>query len=99
MALHQLGRPLDDPVMAKGLEGFRNAWNKPSDDGEALRVQACLSPLWDTCLAMLGVLDSGLPPNHPTLQRATRWLLREEIHIKGDWAVRAPNVEPSGWAF
>ena len=99
MALSALGYSIDHPVMAKGLQGFRDAWTKVSDDGEAIRVQACLSPVWDTCLALLGLLDSGIPADHPAVQRATRWLLVEEIRVEGDWAVRAPGVEPSGWAF
>ena len=99
MALSHLGHPLDSPVMAKGLDGFRREWSLPSDDGEALRIQACLSPVWDTALATLGLLDSGIEPDHEAIQRATRWFLKEEIRVKGDWAVRAPNVEPSGWAF
>ena len=99
IALNHLGRPLDDPIMAKGLDGFRREWSLPSEDGEAMRVQACLSPVWDTALATLGLLDSGLAPDHESIQRATRWFLQEEIRVKGDWAVRAPGVEPSGWAF
>jgi squalene-hopene/tetraprenyl-beta-curcumene cyclase len=99
MALHQLGRPLDDPAMAKGLAGFRERWSLPSDDGEAMRVQACLSPVWDTALAVLGLVDSGLPADHEAIQRATRWFMREEIRVKGDWAVRNPEITPSGWAF
>jgi len=99
MALSNLGYGLDHPIMAKGLDGFRRAWSKPSDDGAALRVQACLSPVWDTALAMLGMMDSGVPASHPSMRRAARWLLREEIGIAGDWAVRAPGVQPSGWAF
>ncbi len=99
LALRQLGYGNDHPVMAKALEGFRNAWSKLSDDGQSMRVQACLSPVWDTCLTLLGLLDSGLPSNHPAVQRAVRWLLKEEIRMKGDWAVQASGVEPSGWAF
>ena len=99
MALHQLGRSLDDPAMAKGLAGFRERWSLPSDDGEAMRVQACLSPVWDTALAVLGLVDSGLPGDHEAIQRATRWFMREEIRVKGDWAVRNPEITPSGWAF
>ena len=99
MALKQLGYSNDHPVMAKGLQGFREAWSLPSDDGESMRVQACLSPVWDTALAALGLLDSGVAPDHPAIQRMVRWLLREEIRVKGDWAVKAPKLEPSGWAF
>jgi squalene-hopene/tetraprenyl-beta-curcumene cyclase len=99
IALNHLGRPLTDPVVAKGLDGFRREWSVPSEDGKALRVQACLSPVWDTALAMLGLLDSGLAPDHPAIQQAARWLIGKEIRVKGDWAVRAKNIEPSGWAF
>ena len=99
LALHQLGYGNDHPVMAKALEGFRGKWSKLSEDGESMRVQACLSPVWDTCLALLGLLDSGLRADHPAIQRAARWLLREEIRMKGDWSVQAPGLEPSGWAF
>ena len=99
IALSALGYPLDHPVVAKGLEGFRQHWSLPSEDGESLRVQACLSPVWDTCLAMRGLLDSGAPPDHPAIRRAAAWLIREEIRVKGDWAVYRPHLEPSGWAF
>ncbi len=99
IALNVLGHRIDDPVLAKGLDGFRNEWSLPSHDGGALRVQACLSPAWDTALAMRGLLDSGMSPGHPSIQRAAEWLLRKEVRARGDWAVRRPQLEPSGWAF
>jgi squalene-hopene/tetraprenyl-beta-curcumene cyclase len=99
IALNVLGRPLNDPVMAAGLAGFRARWSLPSEDGAALRVQACLSPVWDTALALLGLLDAGVPGDDPMVRAAARWLVREEIRVPGDWAVWAPGVEPSGWAF
>ena len=99
IALSAVGYSLDHPVMAKGLEGFRRNWSLPSGEGEALRVQACLSPVWDTCLALRGLLDSGLPRDHPAIQRAAAWLIDQEIRVKGDWAVYRPHLEPSGWPF
>ncbi len=99
IALSALGYSLDHPVIVKGLEGFRRNWSVPSEDGSALRVQACLSPVWDTCLALRGLLDSGVSSHHPAIQSAATWLIREEIRVKGDWAVFKPNLEPSGWAF
>ena len=99
LALSHLGYGNDHPVMARALEGFRGEWSKLSDDSQSVRVQACLSPTWDTCLTMLGLLDSGVPQDHPAVQRAARWLFQQEIRVKGDWAVRAPQLEPSGWAF
>jgi squalene-hopene/tetraprenyl-beta-curcumene cyclase len=55
--------------------------------------------VWDTALSVIGLVDAGLSPDHPALVRATDWLLREEIRVKGDWAVRRPDVPPGGWAF
>ena len=99
IALNLLGHRLDNPVMSKGMNGFHGTWSLHSDDGEAMRVQACLSPVWDTCLATLGLLDSGLDLAHPALQKATAWMLDREVRAKGDWAVAAPKVEPSGFSF
>ncbi|MBI2873232.1 MAG: squalene--hopene cyclase [Chloroflexi bacterium] len=99
LALKTLGYPNDHPVMQKGIQGFKEAWSLCYDGGEKLRVQACLSPLWDTCLAMMALLDSGMAPDHPALQRAARWLLDEQISTGGDWQVKAKRAEPGGWAF
>ena len=62
-------------------------------------MQACLSPVWDTCLAVRGLLDAGVPSDHAAIQRAAAWLISQEIRVKGDWAVYRPHLEPSGWAF
>ena len=99
IALSSMGFSLDHPVIKKGLDGFRGKWSVTSEDCEALRVQACLSPVWDTCLAMRGLLDSGVPSDHPAIRRAADWLIGQEIRVKGDWSMYRPNLEPSGWAF
>ena len=96
MALKTLGYPLDHPVMEKGIAGFDNF---SIEEGDTLRVQACLSPLWDTGLAMIALLDSGLDPAHPALVNAARWLLGEQVLSGGDWQVKARETPPGGWAF
>ncbi len=48
---------------------------------------------------MLALRDSGLGPEHPALVRAADWLMHEEVTVKGDWAVRKPDLAPGGWAF
>ncbi len=98
MALHTLGYPLDHPVMKKGLDGMHGRWMVRRADG-SLRVQACLSPVWDTGLALLALLESGIDPSSPVIAQSAQWLLREEIRVPGDWSVQLPGVEPSGWAF
>ena len=97
IALKLRGYPLDHPVMRKGLEGFEGAF--AVEDEHIFNPQACISPVWDAALAMIGLLDSGLPPDHPALVRAARWLLREQILSGGDWQVKAKGVQPGGWAF
>jgi squalene-hopene/tetraprenyl-beta-curcumene cyclase len=96
IALKLLGYPLNHPVMAKGLQGFEGF---AIEDEETFNPQACLSPVWDTCLAMNGLLDSGLPPHHPALVKAARWLLKEQILSGGDWQVKNRKGPPGGWAF
>ena len=38
-------------------------------------------------------------PKHESLTPAANWLIGKEIRRKGDWSVKRPNTEPSGWAF
>ena len=33
------------------------------------------------------------------MQRAADWLLTKEVRRKGDWSVKRPKTEPSGWYF
>jgi len=96
LALKTLGHPLDHPVIAKGIRGFEGF---AIEEGDTLRVQACVSPLWDTCLAMIALLDGGLPADHPMLVRAAEYLLDQQILEGGDWQVKAKDTPPGGWAF
>lgn len=97
IALKLRGYGLDHPVMKRGLEGFEGAW--AVQDGEIFNPQACLSPVWDTALAMIALLDSGLAPDHPAIVQAGHWLLREQVLTGGDWQVKAKGVAPGGWSF
>ncbi len=97
IALKVLGYQIDHPVMAKGLQGFETFAIAESDD--SWRVQACVSPVWDTALTLNALLDSGVEPDDPTLVRATDWLLDRQVRAPGDWQVKVPSVEPGGWAF
>lgn len=100
LALHLLGYPDDHPAMVKGfagLEGFLVRESTP--DGPIRRLEACQSPVWDTGLALIAMLDAGVPADDPALGKATDWLLGEEIRVKGDWSVQRPGLAPGGWAF
>src|SRR5262249_46951464 len=100
IALHLLGYELNHPIIERGLAGLDSftVWEE-TPDGPVRGREACQSPVWDTVLAMTALADAGLPADHPALDRATRWMLAEEIRGPGDWQVRRPGLEPSGWAF
>jgi squalene-hopene/tetraprenyl-beta-curcumene cyclase len=100
LALHLLGYPLDHPVIANGIAGLEGfIVRAPTAEGTVRRLEACQSPVWDTGLALTAMLDAGVPADDGAVQRATQWLLGEQIHVPGDWAVRRPRLAPGGWAF
>ncbi|MFR9676764.1 squalene--hopene cyclase [Streptomyces sp. TR02-1] len=100
IALHLLGYDLDHPVLRAGLDSLdRFAVLRDGPDGSVRMVEACQSPVWDTCLATLALADAGLPADHPALLKAADWMLGEEVTRRGDWAVRRPRLAPGGWAF
>ena len=96
IALNVMGYPLDHPAMRAGLAGLDGF---TIVEGDVRRLEACQSPVWDAALSVIALADAGLAPDHPALVRAARWILGEEIRVKGDWAMRRPGLEPGGWAF
>ena len=96
MALALRGHEVGGPAISKGLEGL-DAFL--IEEGEMRRLEACQSPVWDTALAIIALTDAGVPADAPALVSAADWLLAEEVRVKGDWAVRRPDLEPGGWAF
>ena len=69
------------------------------EDGDTLRLQPCVSPVWDTAVTMFSLQEAGLPPDHPALVKAAGWLLDRQVLGSGDWQVKNPGVAPGGWAF
>jgi squalene-hopene/tetraprenyl-beta-curcumene cyclase len=96
IALRLQGYSLEHPVMHAGITGL-DGFTIEDDTGR--RLEACQSPVWDTALAVTALADAGLSPEDPVLRSAARYLLSQEITVKGDWSLRRPNLKPSGWAF
>lgn len=68
------------------------------DDGAY--CQPCLSPVWDTSLALHALVEAGEPGDGPTVSAALKWLAERQImDVVGDWASTRPWVRPGGWAF
>jgi squalene-hopene/tetraprenyl-beta-curcumene cyclase len=95
-ALGALGYPLDHPL----IQGHARELEKLElEDGDTLRVQPCFSPVWDTAYVINALTDSGVPGDHPAIERATRWALARRGHSRGDWAETIRGVEHPGWYF
>ncbi|HUP03286.1 MAG TPA: squalene--hopene cyclase [Bryobacteraceae bacterium] len=94
MALDVLGYAPDHPLRADALRHFNRLM---VDDGSRFFFQPCFSPVWDTAIAAYALEEAA--PGDSAPRRAAQWLAAREIRRKGDWSVKRPNTEPSGWAF
>jgi squalene-hopene/tetraprenyl-beta-curcumene cyclase len=83
--------------MQRGIHGLLNDFALYRDG--TFTVQPCVSPIWDTCLAITGLREAGIAADDPRLRQAGRWMLEKEIRSRGDWCVKVKDTEPGGWAF
>lgn len=98
MALNVEGYSLDHPVIKSGLEALDKHWSYERDGG--LYLQASESPVWDTILSILALLDCGETYDSCSmLKPALDWLLDRQIKGWGDWSVYVQGVRGGGWAF
>jgi squalene-hopene/tetraprenyl-beta-curcumene cyclase len=95
MALDLLGYGPEHPLRQQAEREFNNLM---VDDSTGFYMQPCFSPVWDTAIAAYALGQTENPPA-ASLRRTADWFLAKEVHRKGDWAFKRPNVEPSGWAF
>src|SRR6202166_700852 len=96
MMYEVLGKPADYPpraVTRRGLDrllviGEHEAYCQP-----------CVSPVWDTSLTCHAMIEAG-GEAFSAAKQGLDWLLPKQVlDIKGDWAVKRPEVRPGGWAF
>ncbi|UMM64723.1 Squalene--hopene cyclase [Aristophania vespae] len=87
------------------------AWQSIQDlliekNGE-IYCQPCVSPVWDTGLSGLAMLEAATGPKavereetFKNLKKSASWLRdRQILDVKGDWAINTPHLRPGGWAF
>ena len=96
LALKSLGRADDDPLLRENLRHLDDLL-LTNEAGE-IRVQPCLSPVWDTVLASYALSQAGVPAEHEALARAATWLVGKQCLTSGDWAHRNA-APPGGWFF
>lgn len=95
-ALIALGHGPDDPVTWREIKEFSNF---EIEEHDTIRLQPCVSPVWDTCIAMVALEEAGVPADHPSLVKSAEWMLSKQVLGPGDWQVKNKDAEPGGWAF
>ena len=97
LALVLEGHKMTDSPVRRGLEAVeRFVWQ----DRKGKRVQACVSPIWDTVLSVIGLCDAGVSGKDKQLIRAMEWVKeKQQLGPEGDWRIYRPGITPGGWAF
>ena len=95
MAFDVLGYAPDHPDRVEAIRQFDSLM---VDDERGFFFQPCFSPVWDTAILTHAMGESGAAAA-PVMEHAASWLLTKEVRRKGDWSVKRPEVEPSGWYF
>nr|BAI48070.1 tirucalladiene synthase [Goniophlebium niponicum] len=95
------GYEVTDPLLQRALLAHKKLTVETEDE---CWLQSSQSPVWDTALVIPALVESGLPPDHPALQKAGQWLLEKQILKHGDWALktgggRMQDDIGGGWAF
>ena len=96
MALDALDYAKDHPDRIEAIRHFESLL---IETGDRFIFQPCVSPIWDTAICAFAMGEAGVPADDPRLVRAADWLISKEVRRKGDWSVKRPDTEPSGWAF
>lgn len=111
MALWSMGMDLSEEPIQKGLEALRRFTRgvgtqiPPRNSREATQsavLQSCVSPIWDTALSALALIESGANPSDIRLQRTKDFLWNSRSQVVGDWATKARlrRGKPfAAWAF
>ena len=95
MALDLLGYAPDHPDRVEAQRQFDALM---IDDGRRFFFQPCFSVVWDTAIAAFALGEGSNPPRE-AMRKCADWLLTKEVRRKGDWSIKRPHTQPSGWYF
>ena len=96
IVLRILGYPEDHPRVVAARKHLHNFFIR---EGDAIRIQPCHSPVWDTGIALHALAEAELSGESEPARRATAWLLSKECTFASDWKKNCPNGEVGGWFF
>lgn len=97
MAFDRLGYPKDHPDLVTAKASIRKLLVVEEDHAYC---QPCLSPVWDTGLAVQAMMEAGEARDGELVKKAMDWMAdRQILDVVGDWAEHRPGLRPGGWAF
>ncbi len=96
LALKVMDYDSSDPAVVRGFQAVDSFTIETED---SYRIQACVSPVWDTAWVIRALRESGIAANDPNLVKAGQWLLEKQILCYGDWSIKNKLAQPGGWAF
>ncbi|MCC7017648.1 MAG: squalene--hopene cyclase [Rhodospirillales bacterium] len=97
MAFDALGYPRNHPDVATARRAIAKLVVERDGAGYC---QPCVSPVWDTGLALHAMMEAGLRGDSGPVAKAAGWLAERQIlDVRGDWIATRPDVRPGGWAF
>ena len=95
-ALLLLGYDPEHPACREARQALRKLLIIRDDEAYC---QPCVSPVWDTALALLALESTG-DTKSPALRKAADWLKQNQVTSqRGDWSIQRPKLAPGGWAF
>ncbi len=95
MALDAMNYQPDQPDLVDAIRHFESLLFETDD---RFLFQPCVSPIWDTAISAYALGEAGVKDDE-RMTRAADWLISKEVRRKGDWSIKRPDTEPSGWAF
>jgi squalene-hopene/tetraprenyl-beta-curcumene cyclase len=109
IALRAIGCEEDSPEVQECWRQLERLVERQPDG--SVRIEPCRSPVWDTAITAIGLIEAGSLPGRAgddaaaeraAAARGVDWLLDNEVRITGDWARGVPAAErvaASGWCF
>ena len=98
MAFDALGYGRDHPPRRTARRAVDLLLTEPVNGSQY--CQPCVSPVWDTGLAALSLLECDGEEDRRAADDCLPWLADLQIcDVAGDWAATRPHAKPGGWAF
>ncbi len=91
-----LGYSEDSTLILNAIKGIQSLiW----EEAGLFHIQNSPSPVWDTALLAVSLLDAGTAKEDPVLEKAAAFLKGAQQSEWGDWAIHNPDTPPGGWGF